>query len=937
MLIDRPSSSSGRVHHHTWRRAVALAAVGLAVAAGCGSAPLPRFGTLDTAPRRFTVKNDLVLFAVSNGLTVALAPDPRTNLVSVDVRYLVGASADPAGRTGMAHLVEHLSFQADAGGAGGTIFDQMSAQALSFNAYTNHDVTHYLSTALADRLDTLLDLEARRMEARCDRLDDALFARERDVVLAEEAERHTPLTEVRQQVATEIWGGGHPYGRAVGSREVASATKAEACAFFAAHYGPGNAVMVVTGNFEPAQLQARIGRRFGPIARTAVSPSPAPVAATFAGEDRELAADLDHPVVQIYLRAPAWGADDEATHEMVMAAFAGELAAFDREHDWVIDAGVGYDGDGWQRATVVSVAVTEPGRIPAAVDEVLRRGRDLYILHSSRAREGLMRRIAALRGRLQTATVTRFDAIAGRGDWLADYLTYTRHNEFAVARMRALDTTTLTGLSNHAQRLFDRRRAHVVRLLPSGESKAASTAITSVGGRTYDLVPWRAEVDPTEAGRPLELPKIARIPIGDETLPNGLRVLTFHDATSPIVVNRLVYPVGTIDDAPGRSGVASLAAYLLDHDLDRTYPDPVVYMLIYAFGLGTVVSAEVGDSATVFSTGGLAAYGDWHLWRLAWLLEQGVYPADELRAARQNLREGGDDDVSPSGAMFRERLFGRGHPYATPPATVAQLAAISGGQLAAWRRARYVPDGATLIVTGGYDRTTMDQTIVELFGPWPRRPAAVRAPVPTPRPAPGPTWLGVRKPTATQVKLYVSFTARSTPGDDRAARMVLAEMLTDRLRLVREGMGASYGVSAGYDSGAAGSALDVVTGLDPVRAPEAATAIMEELRALQLDAAARPEAFARARRRVLAGLLASQRDAATVADELERLVRNQLGIEQLQKLPAQVANLSLADIATLAAADLDRSRMVVSVDGPAAPAAATLTALGATDPTWFDE
>ncbi len=926
-----------------WSGLVLAAAL---LAPGC-SRPLPRFGGLEPSSRQLAIDSDLRLFSLSNGMMVLLAPDKRTNLVSVDVRYRVGASQDPDHLAGLAHLVEHLTFQARSGSSGATIYDRLSSLTLTFNAYTNHDVTHYTSTALAERLDALLELEAQRLEARCDQLADALVARERDVVLAEEAERRTATTDVSLAIASEVWGKHHPYARPIGSREVAAATKGDACAFFDGTYLPQRAVLVVTGNFDATAIQPRIGRRFGPITRAGTSHAPAIAPARLDGSTSLHRADVDHPVVQIYLPAPAWGSADEAVHDMVIADLAGELNRLERDRDWVLDTAVGYAGDGERRATVVSVAVKDPDHLQPAIDEVFRRGRDLFQDddHDGHAGDNddrddrdVLRLIGAMRGRLQTETVTRLDAIAGRGDWLADYMTYTDEHAFAVGRLRAVDAITAQALVDHATSLFDPEGAHVAQILPSGHAKAAASAITSVGGRTYDLVPWRFEVDPTEATRPLAMPRnAARLEVEDYRFTNGLRVLLFLDPTSPIIDARMVYPVGTIDDLPGQPGVASFAARMLDHDLDRDYPGATVDRLNWAFGIGTQIDVDVDDNATVFSAGGMAVFGDWHVWRLSWLLDQGVYPPKDLTAVRTRLRTLGDDEQSPSALAFRTRLFGAGHPYAAPAATVEQLAAITRGQLGSWRDHHYVPSGATLIVTGGFDKTAMHRALGELFGHWGKRSPPARAAVPAPRPAPGPSWMGVRIPTATQVKLYVSFAARSQPGADRAARVVLTEMVIDRLRIVREGLGASYGVNAGYAGGTAGTALGITTALDPARAPEAAVAVTKELAALQRDAGAQAEAFARARRRVLARLLATSRDATTVADELEWSVRNQVGVDQLQALPAAVANLTLADITAVAASDLDPTRMVVSVDGQGEPVAATLTALGATDPTWFDE
>jgi zinc protease len=906
----------------------------------------PRFGSLQADDRRVQLSTKLQLFEVSNGLRVLLAPDPRTNLVTVDVRYRVGSGSDPEGLAGLAHLVEHVLFQVPSGSGGSTIWDRLSSIGLTFNAYTSHELTHYTATALAERVDALLELEAQRMEVSCERLDNAMFARERDVVLAEESERRTPLADIHAQLALEVWGDGHPYARSVGSREVARATKADVCKFISDHYVPSRAVMVVTGNFNAEALQPRIGRRFGPITRAGVVDKGVVGPALFDGEVTEHQAPIEHPMVKLYLPAPGWGAADEGVHDIVFAALARELDDLDSEHDWVLDASVDHVGQGWQRATEVTVTVDQAARLDDAVAEVFARGRDLFQDDDHDGTAGdkndpddfaVLRLVDAWRGQLKTATVLRFDAIAGRGDWLADYLTYTNHNGFGFTRLQRLDEVTAEALVAHVAGMFDRRISHVARILPNGERRPAAAELTTVGGRTYDLVPWRFPVDPAEAQRALSLPSTLKPPvIEDYGFKNGLRVLLHLDPTSPVLEARMVFPAGVVDDDPARPGVAALAARLLGNDYDADFDLSVVQRLRWAMGVGTQYWGAADDGATVFTSRGLAVFGDWHVWRLSWLLDQGIYDPEDLRGLRQDLRERGDGEASPSGLAFRERLFGRGHPYAARRATVAQLTAISGGQLAAWRNAHFGPSGATLIVSGGFDREAMHKVIAELFGAWPRRGAAARGPIPAPAPMPGPSWMGVREPSAAQVTLYVSMAARSTPAD-RAARMVLSEMLRDRLRIVREGMGASYGVSAGYDSGAAGTALDISTALDPVRAPEAAVAVMKELEALRRDAAGQAAAFARARRRVLAQMLATSRDAGTVADELEWLVRNQLGLDQLQGLTAAVASLTPATVAAVAAADLDPTRMVVSVDGPAEPVKATLTAIGARDPQWFDE
>jgi len=915
---------------------------------GCRASE-PRFGSLVADARRLTVANEIRMVALSNGMTVAMAPDRRTNLVSVDVRYRVGSADDPVGRAGMAHLVEHLAFEIPSGSQGATLFNQLTALTLGYNAYTNKDVTHYMATALSDRIDALIELEAQRLEAQCAQIDDHVFARERDVVLEEEAQRRSPLQGVLAAVDAKVWGAGHPYGRPIGSREIATATKAEACAFFDAHYAPDRAVMVVTGNFEPELLQQRIGQRFGPIAKHATA-TPVEIAAPrLDGTHSEHVADIDHPMALIYLPAPAWGGPEEAVYDMLLLALNVELDELDTTSDWVVSASASYAGsEGRRRAIVLAVEVDDPQQLDRAVDAALARGRDLF---SDRDHDGhndddddaddrdAKEYLTWIRGQLQTSTIGRFDRIDGRGDWLADFLTYTDHYEFALANLRALDEVTGEALVHTAKTLFDRERGHVALVRSSGQPTIDASELVASSEQTLDLEPWRTEVDPAEASRALVMPRdAAALTVDDFRLTNGIRVLLRPDLGSPVVDARLVYPVGIVDERPGTRGTARLAARLLSQDYDRDFTARSLALIRWALGLGTQSIIGLQARSTLFVARGPSVFADWHVWRLSWWIDQGVYTRHDADVAHRDAAEAAaDDDQSPAELAFRQRLYGEGHPFASPRATPAEIAKIGVPALNAWRRAHFATDGATLIVTGGFKRDVMRQVVIELFGAWAKTTSsATTSAVPPPSPAPGPSWIRETKPQATQVGLFVSFASASDPGRDRAARLVLVEMIDDRLRLIREGLGASYGVSVGYAVADGGVELAIATALDPQRAPAAATGVMAALAALRTDVTSSPSDFARARRRVFGRLLASRTDAVSVADDLSWMVDNQLSLAQLTNLAADVGMLTPAMVAKVAASDLDPTRGVTMVQGRSAPLDATMTALGATAVATFD-
>ena len=918
---------------------VAVAAVALAA---CGP-PMINFGGLPTDARSLKISNNLQLLELSNGMRVALVPDTRTNLVSVDVRYLAGGNQDPAGRAGLAHLLEHLTFTIPGDSNGATLFDKLTALTLWFNAYTSHDVTHYTSTALATRLDALLELEARRMEASCPVFSDAAFTRERDVVLEEDAQRASPWGTARQAADRAVWGADHPYGRGVGSREVASATKAETCAFFDDHYAPDRAIMVVVGNFDPAALQPRIGRRFGPIAKQARAELTRPDAITPHGTASIHVADVERPTALIYLPAPAEDDPDEAKHDALLMLVRGKLAELDRKTSWIHDVDVGYAGDGYRRATLVTVEVETSVQVEDAAALVVRAARDIL---ADDDRDGnaddnndpddrdVADLLARVRGRQQTMSITRDDRFTGKGIEIADYLTYAAHTEFVLAHLRATDALTGNGLVAYAKEIFDPARMHVATVAPSGKPASGGRGRVAASEQEYDLPTWRTPINAADAERPEPLPKQPQaVAVEEFRLANGMRVLMYAEPASPVFEARVVFPAGSLDEGAGPHGLAVLAATLLDHDYLREYPRPVYEKLTWALRLGTQLGGSASERTTEFTSRGLATFGDWHLWRLAWLLDQGVYDPADLKAVKDGL----DDvalDMTPRELAVRQRLFGRAHPYAQAPDPAA-LATLSAGALTGWRHRRLTTDGATLIVAGGFDPAAMHRHVVALFGPLAKVAATARAAVPTPAPPPGPSWLGARDRGAAQVTLSVHVLAGSDVRRQRAAREVLAAIVTDRLRVVREGMGASYGTVGQYASGAAGGTLTIETALDPARAPRAAAAVMAELTALR--GAIGASDFVRARRRLVSNALATSRDADSVADELARVVREGGDLRELDRWAGELAGLTIADVAAVAALDLDRTRMVVSVDGPPDAAKATLDALGATDVAWFDE
>jgi zinc protease len=554
-----------------------------------------------------------------------------------------------------------------------------------------------MATALADRLQDVIELEAQRLEMTCAQIDDEVFSRERDVVLEEVAERHTPWSDLQDEISRAVWGKDHPYAR--GTHQVAEATKDDACRFFSGHYAPDRLMLVVTGNF-----------------------------------------DLDKARDAIRNPSTSVGSKDAVMHTLALQRLRQVMARADEENDWITDVRVATQRSGQAQLTLVTISVNDPKRLDDAVKELFARAPKIFADLSPY-------QAARLLGQLRNRYVASYESFETRGAWLADYLTYTRHNGFMVAELDALTRTSVPDADHYAQTLFVRSNSHVALVEPSGKTVTATPAAVA-SGHELDLAPWRAPVEPMEAQRPIPAPA-TRVSdtLEERVLANGLRVLLAPDPTSTLVDARLVFPYGSASDPPDRHGRASAVAHLLEPNPHRRYSMHDALMLDWGLSVGTQLDHEVHETSTVFSARGTSNRADWHVWHLLWLIDQCNYMDESVESFRDTIARAKAHEGNSAKALVLQLLFGAGHPYATPPPASEAWSWLTSDELERYLQTHYVPRGATLIVTGGFEVKAMWLLVEELFGPWRDLPA-----------------------------LMVAFATSSDPTRDQAAWLVLNEM-----------------------------------------------------------------------------------------------------------------------------------------------------------------
>src|SRR5467141_224200 len=209
-------------------------------------------------------------YTLPNGLTVILSEDHRLPQVAVDVWYHVGAANQTPGRSGFAHLFEHMMFSGSKHAKDpDAILEQISAS--NMNGSTSFDRTNYYETVPSNELPTALWLESDRMGFLLPTLDEQKLKIQRDVVTNERHQRidNVPYGPTQQRMCDVLYPLPHPYYECVigDIKEIQSASLDDVRDFFRRFYGPNNASLVLVGDFEPASAKRLIEKYFADIPR----------------------------------------------------------------------------------------------------------------------------------------------------------------------------------------------------------------------------------------------------------------------------------------------------------------------------------------------------------------------------------------------------------------------------------------------------------------------------------------------------------------------------------------------------------------------------------------------------------------------------------------------------------------------------------------------
>ena len=744
-------------------------------------------------------------YTLPNGLEVVLSQNRRVPSVAVNLWYHVGPANEDPGRTGFAHLFEHMMFQGSKHVPPDGHFQLLEAAGASnLNGSTNYDYTNYYETVPSNQLSLALWLESDRMGYLLEKVDQPSLSNQQDVVRNErrQSTENQPDGLAFEALVQMVFPKGHPYyGNIIGSHEDIQAAKLEdVTRFFREYYAPNNATLVLVGDFDVPETKKLIDRYFGTLKRgSAVASITVETPPMTAERRRVLPSRVELPrVFMTWLTPPSFKPGN--ADGMVASVILGGGAASRLYKKLVYERQLAQDVAAWQQSMLLGsmfqiMVTARPGHtaeeLERAIDEELA---------AMRAQPPTTKEIEQARNSIETSMIgglERLNGVANRLNMYNHYLGTPDYLEKDIQRYRAVSPASVHAFVKTYLAPNARAVLHSVPGPPPAPAQVptpAKPADTGEGGQSINAEePWRAEIPSPGAARTIEI-----VAPATSVLPNGLTLMLSERRGLPVVSANLVFRSGSDANPQDRPGLASFVAAMLDQG---TASRGALQIADEVAHLGADLGASSTMDAITVSASSLSKNFAALFDLMADVTLHPAFPAAEVERQRADrlgqLIDQRDRPTQIASVVMAAALYGPRHPYGYAEiGTEASLKAVTRADMTRFWSDHFVPNNAALVVAGDISMAELRVLATKAFGAWPRGNP--------PRPALGaPDTTTARvviadKPGSPQTEVRVASigAARSSP-DFRALQVMneaLGGLFSSRINMnLREQHGYTYG------------------------------------------------------------------------------------------------------------------------------------------------
>ena len=784
-------------------------------------------------------------YTLPNGLNVILSQNRRLPMAAVNLWYHVGPANEEPGRTGFAHLFEHMMFQGSKHVPADSHFRLLeTAGGTNMNGTTDYDRTNYFETVPANRLDLALWLESDRMGYLLEKVDQAALSNQQDVVRNERRQsvENQPYGLAEETLVQTLFPKGHPYyGNVIGSHEDIQAVKLDDVnRFFRQYYAPNNASLAIVGDFDIAGTKKLVEKYFGTLKRGPAVPSIKADTPRIASERRRVVpARVELPrVYMAWVTPPIFKPGDADAEITARILGAGRSSRLYRK--LVYEKQIAQNVSAFQNSLLLGSifqieATARPGHTVEELEQALEEE-----LAAVKAQAPAAREVEQARNTIETGIIGGLERLGGFGgvaDRLNLYSHYLGTADYLEKDIQRYRSVTPASVQAFAREHLATNARVVVRAVPGQpQTEAPAPAPTANQaapvGESQSInadEPWRFETPKPGPAQPVQPPAPA-----SATLANGLTLILNERRGLPIVAANLVIKTGSDANPVDKAGLVNFVAAMLDEGTATRSASQLADETAY---LGARLTTGSTMDATTVMARSLSKNFDATLNLMADVVLRPSFPAEEIerqRASRlgQLVRQH-DSPRQVATQVMAVALYGPRHPYGhTEIGTESSTKAVTRDEMVAFWRQHFVPNNAALVVAGDISMSELRALAEKAFGTW-LRGAPTRPSLGTPDTATARVII-VDKPGTPQTQLRVAGigAARSSP-DFRALQVMnnaLGGLFSSRINMnLREQHGYSYGAYSNFEFRRGAGPFVVAGGVRTDATAPAVTEIFKEI------------------------------------------------------------------------------------------------------------
>lgn len=651
-------------------------------------------------------------FVLGNGLTVLVHEDHKAPIVAVNLWYHVGSKNEVTGKTGFAHLFEHLMFAGSENHNDRYIPAAEALGATDLNGTTNEDRTNYFETVPVSALDRTLFLESDRLGHLLGAIDTTRLNLQRGVVQNEKRQgENEPYGKTDVIIPENTYPAGHPYSHSViGSMDdLDAASLDDVKNWFRTYYGPANVTLSIAGDITLETAKQKVQQYFGDIPPGPPITKQGTWIAKMTGEHRQIMQDRV-PQARVYKvwNVPQYGAAD-ATYLGLVSDILGGGKASRLYKRLVYRDRSATDAFAFLDAREIAgqfqiIATAQPNGDLSTVERALDEELAAFIRTGPTPAE-----LERVKTEYRADFVRRMERVGGFGgtsDILARGQTFVGNPDAYKIELDRVQRATAADLRGAAQRWLS-DGVYVLDVVPFPDFAAAAGGVDR---KTFPVL-----------GTPPDAPLP---PAERTTLSNGLKVVLAHRTAIPMVRMSMLLDAGFASDKPNAPGVSSMVMRMLD---EGTTTKSALQISDALASLGADLNAQAGLDVSTVSLSALRDKLDSSLALYADIILHPAFPAGDLAREKQStLADIQQEKVEPTGLALRvvpALLYGPGHAYSQPltgSGTEESVRAMTRDDLQRFAATWFKPNHATLVVVGDITMADLTPRLERSFKDWKR-------------------------------------------------------------------------------------------------------------------------------------------------------------------------------------------------------------------------